>query len=260
METEPTPVDDGAFTTPLATGGGPLVALTLAMVLSGVRDGLGTANVALLLAFVVMAACAAGGRRAGVATAVVAAVSFNFFHTRPYLSLDMDHGRDVLTLVLMVGLGLAAGEIARQGRIEMLEARHSRLALTRVGAIAEAASGGGSDAEVVDRVERILAVELRAASVRVEVPAGGRILPIARRTGSIEPGAGRHVSGAVELVDGPVAVPIRYGSRSLGRIVIDPGTGRHLDHDDVATAATAADQLAVALAHTPPSSTSGDVR
>jgi hypothetical protein len=242
--------DDGS----LAAALGMLGVLALALALVAVRE-IGTANVALLLSGVVMAACAAGGRRAGGATAVVAAVSFNFFHTRPYLSLDMDHGRDVLTLVLMVLLGLAAGEIARQGRLAVLDARHTRQALHRLGDMAEIAAHGGVTDEVVARVEHILAVDLRAAAVRVEVPAGPGDLPLVRRTGNVEPAPGHRVSPAVELVDGPVALPITFGAERLGRLVIDPGPGRHLDHEGVATAATAADQLAVALGHHAPGGT-----
>ena len=254
----PRPIDDGET---FAAAGGALAVLALAMALVPVRTTLGPANVALLLTVVVMGACAAGGRRAGGVTALVAALAFNFFHTRPYLSLDVHHARDIVTLALMVVVGLAAGGIARQRHRATEEARALRRALERLADVAALGARDAAPEAVVERVERVLTVALDALAVRIEIPTGTDDLPVVHRHGDVDPVPGGRVHPTVELVDGPVAVPIAFGLRPLGRIVVDPGPGRHLDPDGATTAAVAADQVALALAHgLPPVPRTGEPR
>ena len=94
----------------LMFGVGPLAAFLLAGGLVSWRDDIGTTNVALLIGLVVVIAATAD-RAAGVATALVAAFSYNFFHTQPYRSLRIDDGVDVLTVVLLLVIGLVVSEI-----------------------------------------------------------------------------------------------------------------------------------------------------
>ena len=89
-----------------------IVIILVAGTLVGVRDTLGTTNIALILVALVVAAAAFGGRVAGVTAALVAAISFNFFHTRPYLTLRVTDREDVITVALLLILGLAVGELA----------------------------------------------------------------------------------------------------------------------------------------------------
>ncbi len=99
------PERDGRSESPASSGGaypvisptvvavvGPILALLVAGGLVPLRDTLGVTNVALLITLVVVAATA--DRSAGAITAVVAALSYNFFHTQPYRSLRIDNGRD----------------------------------------------------------------------------------------------------------------------------------------------------------------------
>ena len=51
---------------------------------------------------VVVAVAALGGRMAGIVTALAAVASFDFFHTRPYLSMAIDSREDVETTVLLL--------------------------------------------------------------------------------------------------------------------------------------------------------------
>ena len=64
-----------------------------------------TTNAALVLMIVVVAVAALGGRVAGVVTALAAVVSFDFFHTEPYLSLTIDSRDDIETTVLLLIAG-----------------------------------------------------------------------------------------------------------------------------------------------------------
>ena len=52
------------------------------------------------------------GRLAGFTAAAVAAISFNFFHTQPYLTLRIKEGQDVVTVLLLLVVGLVVGELA----------------------------------------------------------------------------------------------------------------------------------------------------
>src|SRR3954468_11922920 len=95
---------------PVSIAGGPIAALAAAGLLSRFRDDVGSTNVALVLAGIVVLAGLAG-RTAGIVTALTAAVSFNFFHTAPLHSLRISGGRDIVTVVLLAALGLFVAEI-----------------------------------------------------------------------------------------------------------------------------------------------------
>ena len=94
-----------------ASAGFAALAIGVAAALVPLRDELGSANAALLLVMIVVAAAAVSGRVGGVVTGVVASLAFNFFYTKPYLTLRIHSGRDVVTTVLIVVLGLAVGEL-----------------------------------------------------------------------------------------------------------------------------------------------------
>lgn len=229
----------------LVVAGGMLAALLVAMALAPVREQVGQANVALLLAGVVVIAGAAGGRRAGMATSVVAVLAFNFFHTRPYLSFDVDAEHDLLTLVLLLGAGVAASEVAHRQRRAGAVERAARASVARVGRLA-ADLAHGLPADVAAHAEALVRAEVPGADVRVEIPAGPDALPRAHRDGTLDAEPGSRVRRAAALHDGPVALPIRFGDRTFGRVVVDAGTGI-LDPEAVATVAVLADQVALAV-------------
>ena len=74
-------------------------------------------NAALVLMIVVVAVAALGGRAAGIITALIAVVSFDFFHTEPYLSLAIDSRDDVETTLLLLVAGVLVGTIASCGPV-----------------------------------------------------------------------------------------------------------------------------------------------
>ena len=93
---------------PAAVGTGAVLALA-----RGVFD---QTNAALILMIVVVAVAALGGRAAGVITALAAVVSFDFFHTQPYLSLTIDSRDDIETTILLLIAGVIVGTLASSGR------------------------------------------------------------------------------------------------------------------------------------------------
>src|SRR5512144_3144829 len=102
-----------------------LLALAVAGALVGVRDQLDNANVALILMTIVVTAGLLGGRVAGITVAFVSSLSFNFFHTKPYESLRIHRGNDVVTVALLFVSGLIVGEVAKRRR-RSSETAHSR--------------------------------------------------------------------------------------------------------------------------------------
>ncbi len=231
----------------LAAAVGLLGAVAVPMVLGPLREQVGQANVALLLAGVVVATGAAGGRRAGMATSVVAVLSFSFFHTRPYLSFDVDAGRDVVTLALLLLGGGVASEAAHRVHVSRRQAETSHLAITRLGELAGNLTTPHDPEAVVTLAETLIAHQLPEVAAAVEIPPGPRPMARAHRDGTLDPVPGSRVRTAVELHDGPVAVPITFGEETFGRIVVEPASGP-LDHDDWLTVRILADHVALALA------------
>ena len=91
---------------------GAILAVAVGGVLAPARDWLGATNVALCLAVVVVGAAIFGGRLAGGATSIAAAVSFDFFHTKPYYDLRIDKREDVIAAFLLLVMGVAVGQLA----------------------------------------------------------------------------------------------------------------------------------------------------
>ena len=77
--------------------------------LVAVRDHFTQANAVLILVFFVLVGAVIGGRLAGSATALTAAVAFDFFYTQPYDSLKINSAADIETTALLLLVGLAMG-------------------------------------------------------------------------------------------------------------------------------------------------------
>lgn len=108
----------------LAASMGGLGIIAMAMLLVPVRDFIGHQNVAIILLLGVQVVAATGGRIGGLIGAAVAALSFDFFFTEPYLELVILDRLDIITVILLFVVGLATSEIAHAlGRRRV---RHSR--------------------------------------------------------------------------------------------------------------------------------------
>ena len=90
------------------------VAVTLALV--PLRAHVLNTNLALVLVLVVLGAALAGGRAAGVTSALVAALAYDVFLTAPYGSLKIERSDDIETTVLLALIGLACGELVEWAR------------------------------------------------------------------------------------------------------------------------------------------------
>src|SRR5437764_14449711 len=138
-----------------STAGGALGALSslgAAIALVGVRGDIAPANVALILVLFVLLGAVIGGRGAGIVSALVAAVSFDFFHTKPYGSLKIANSDDLLTTLLLLGVGIAVGEIATRSDRIRAAWRDNRKEVRRVHRIAEPAAAGESPDDFISAV------------------------------------------------------------------------------------------------------------
>jgi len=111
---------------------GPLLTIGVAWATERARGDMSIANVALVLAFVTVAA-ALVNPMAGFVTSAVAALSLNYFHTTPVHSLRMTEGDEIVTVILLVVLGSLVS-IATTLRVRVKVAGHrtdESLAATR---------------------------------------------------------------------------------------------------------------------------------
>jgi K+-sensing histidine kinase KdpD len=102
---------------------GPVVAVLVAWLLTlpddGDDAGVTLANVALIIAVIVVSAAVIDWL-AGVLTSVMAALALNYFHTEPYRTLRITDRRDVVSVVLLLVLGLAVSAVtAARVRVEV---------------------------------------------------------------------------------------------------------------------------------------------
>jgi K+-sensing histidine kinase KdpD len=85
--------------------------LILSMFLVPLRDVLGAPNVAIILLVAVQGLAIIAGRQGAILGALVAALSFDFFFTEPYLRLVIDDTHDIITTVLLFAAGIATAEL-----------------------------------------------------------------------------------------------------------------------------------------------------
>jgi K+-sensing histidine kinase KdpD len=229
---------------------GSLGAVFTAAALVGVRGDLQNANVALILVLFVVLGAVTGGRGAAAISAVVAAIAFDFFQTKPYNSLKISDGNDVLTTVLLLAVGLAIGEIAI--RAQRVHAQHEdqQRQLRRMRRIASlAAEGEGAD-DLLLAVTAELIETLDLQNAWFERQPFVAPLPRIERSGVIEASEHRFANGEFELPREGVALPVIAGGRTLGRFVLLPTPGVGVSKERRLSAIGLADQVGAALART----------
>jgi Domain of unknown function (DUF4118) len=230
-------------------GIGPIV---LAGGLVGIRGEIDSANVALLLVLVVLAAGVVGGRFPGAVGAIVGALSFDFFHTKPYGSLTIASRDDVETTALLLVVGLVAGQIAVRAQRNRSLATERRSEIHQLHRVAELVARGAPRADVEQAVCQELRQLLALRDCWYEAEPSVQVLPRLERNGGITADKYRHTGreGFALPPDG-VELPVFGGGRSQGRLVLepDPEAGVSLDRRLVAVAI--ADQLGAALSSRP---------
>jgi hypothetical protein len=228
--------------------------LVVAAALLPFRDHIQASNVALVLVLAVLVAAVIGGRLGGAIAALVAAVAFDFLFTQPYYSFSISNGDDVQTVVLLLAVGLAVGEIVARSRRSRAVARRRSWEAEHLRTVAELAAGGESPGRLITVVQNELTQILDLKSCRFERPPFPTSLPQLRHRG-IRVDAGTADPAGL---NSQVGLPVRGGGRVLGRFVLTmptDGIGIGLPAESRALAAALADQLGAALAELGGSST-----
>jgi K+-sensing histidine kinase KdpD len=224
-----------------------MVALAAAGLLVPVRDVIGSANVALVLAVVVVAAAAFGERLAGTVTAVLAAVAFDVAHTQPYGSLKVANADDLLAGALLLVVGLVAGELAE--RLHATRRRRSQLGeLQRLRRVASRASSGDTSEDLTLQVGAELRECLSLRDCWYEPAPFLAELPRLEPDGSLSSRTYRWAAGGFELPRDGVVIPVWVANRPVGRFVLAPTAGVGVPIERRLVALALVDQLAVVLA------------
>lgn len=224
---------------------GPIVVGTLLVL---VRDHTASANTALVLVVVVVLAAALGGRWTAVTAAIVSAICFDFFLTRPYGSLKVDQADDIIATILLLAVGLIVGEVVVWAHRGHHRSRRGRDEIARLHRVAEQVAAGDSADDVLISVAAELSELLSLRSCRFErLPFGDR-LPQLGRNGSIETTYRRFERGEFTLPDGGVEIPVLARGRQLGRLVLVPEPDVGISIEERIVAIAISDQLGAVLA------------
>jgi K+-sensing histidine kinase KdpD len=234
-----------------------VVPIAVAMALVGTRDVIHNANVALILTTVVVAAGAVAGRAAGVVAAVSAALSFDFFHTRPYLSLTIDSQEDLESAVLLLIVGLTVGQLARRAHAAKAEAAAGRSELGRIHRLAGLVARGSDSAEVIEAAQKELCELLQLRGCHFEAAPFTNVLeaPTLERQGMITGGryrATRQGDLELELAGDGVVLPVLARGQLVGRFLLEPTPGAGASLEERIVAVALADQVGASLATAPP--------
>jgi len=244
------PPDSGDGSAAVGAAIGVFGALVVAALLVPFRDRLPNADMALALVVPVLLAAVFGGRLAGGITAVVAALTFDFVFTQPYLSLRISNKDDVWTFVFLFIVAMFAAEVGIRARRGGVAARESRSELDRLVRVAEL-SADGADVDDVVMSARAELIGLFGLDECVFEPEPSGDLPRLGPRGALE--NAKLVSwGDFILPTGGVAVPVRGRGRDLGRLVMyaEPATRASLEKRLVAVAI--ADEVGLTLASSAP--------
>lgn len=226
---------------------GSLASISVATLLVGVRGEIANANVALILVVCVLVGAWWGGRGAGVASALAAAASFDFFHTRPYNSLKMTNGNDIVTTLLLLVVGLAVGEIAVRGRRARTVRDDERRQLRRIDRITGLVSYGTSIDDLVLAITAELIETLGLRDCRFEPAPYVGSFPRLERSGVAITRIHRYTREGFELPREGIELLVEGGGAVLGRFVLLPTAGVGVSTGRRMIAVALADQLGAAL-------------
>jgi K+-sensing histidine kinase KdpD len=239
-------LDDRGLIVGYAIGG--LGPIALAAVLVPVRDDIQHATAMLLLVVVVVLAAMTGGQGAGAVGAVSATLSYDFFLTRPYLSLGIERDADVENALVLLIIGSLVGQllaVARRRRRSEERAARDVQSLVR---IAERAAAGEEPAAIVRAVEDELVqvLQLFRAAYTTDLEED---LPVLERSGVVRTTEHRlNERGEPTLPLGGVDLPVTANGRTIGHVILHPRPDAGAPLRSRVIAVALADQLGAALA------------
>jgi hypothetical protein len=244
------PVAPDAAPTVVAWLSALVLPIGVAAVFIPLRDHVAAADIALLLAVVILVAATLGGRVVGAVAAFDAAFAFDVFFTRPYYSLRIDRAEEIETAVLMLIVGVVIGEIVTRSKRDRFAAHVSRSNLARVSRITELAAGGEPPGRLIRVVQRELMDLLDVNDCEFERPPFFDALPRLSHSGlSIPPRLGADPRADADRAT-RIELPIWGEGLEIGRFVLalpDDATGLEFAPEARTSALALADQLGIAL-------------
>jgi K+-sensing histidine kinase KdpD len=224
--------------------------IAVAALLIPSRGHLDTADDALVLVVVTVAMASQGRRWAALLSALVAAVSFDFFLTAPYFSFRISGNRDLTTELLFVAVGLLVGELAARGQRHRMAAAEGRQELDRIHQMAERIAGGEEPNFVLMAVAAELRELLSLQDCRFvwEPPSerGARINP----DGSVRLNPVTWPTASAGLPTRQVELAVRGGGRVVGTFILTPTPALPISQERCVVAVALADQLGSILSGT----------
>jgi K+-sensing histidine kinase KdpD len=214
-----------------------VASVIVGVLLRPLRSSAGLENVVVVYVIVVALTAAVGGRLAGLASSLSAALAYNYFFTTPYETLRIDSWEQVTTVVLLFVAGLLASLGGRVGRRAAVEAREEAAALQLLTAVNLAVARGDRDADQLAAEGLRELLEARAVRVIRSEPGGGeRVvawageplepdpagLPRLDEEGRIPSGHRRSVGGVLVLPAEGVVVDLVQHGRRVGSLVVLP--------------------------------------
>jgi hypothetical protein len=212
------------------------------------RAQLDTADNALFLVVVIVAVASTGRRAAAATAAVVSAISFDFFLTRPYESFRITRHSDFITEILLLIVGLAVGELAARGRRHRDAAWQGRHQMALLHSVTELAATG-RDARLVvatasHEISELLSLRACRFSPRATDGVTARVTP----DGHVMVGHELWPTEDLGLPTRNIDLPVRSGGWLLGHFLLTPTPGKPVSSDRLLVAVAIADQVGVALA------------
>ena len=226
----------------------PLFTFAVAAALVGVRGEVRPEITAVALAVTVALGARFGGRGGGVGSALMAAVSFDFMHTRPYLSLKIANSDDLLLTILLLVVGLIVGGLAGTAAEDRrrARARNTPLHLTRV--LSQARDAEPDDIQLAVKAELLGLLGLRDCWFTPDSVS----LPVLGSRGELDVPIKRFARGGFELPDEGVAVLVAAYGHRFGYLVCQTTRGVGVSAEARDTAAALGEVLGLAMS-VPPS-------
>jgi Domain of unknown function (DUF4118) len=202
---------------------------------------------ALALVLPVLVAAVLGGRLAGAAAAVAAALCFDFFFTQPYLSLRIASDNDLASFIVLLVVALISAEVGIRARRGSRAAREARSDLDRLTRVIEVAARGDID-DVVSSARAELIGLFGLVDCVFETGPAQAALPRLGIHGAIEgaPLVTDHIDFL--LPPGGIELAVVGRGRDFGRLVLFAAESARAPLQKRVVAVAIADQLGITLA------------
>ncbi len=167
-----------------------LTVVTVAM--GRFRPDIDQAHVVLTYLLVVLGASVAGGRGFGFLMACVAFVFINYFFQRPYDTLAVGKGLELVVLFAFLATSMTATELVARVKAEAAEASRRADEVTRLSHLGSETLNAGTPEQALGSIARVIRDELRVDSCSIARVTSGGETEIAH-AGAWPPGAAARV-------------------------------------------------------------------